>query len=141
METQRENPAPDREGKAAVLYSTIFGATAANTRLLADALQVFRVRHYASEAERQRVIRWLCLLVPLAWTALYLIWGSPVTLVFVGAVAQGLMLPFLALLALWLNYRHTHSTLRSGGIWRACLWLAAACMTAVGIYQVVTTVW
>ncbi len=127
-------------GAAAVLYSTIFGATAANTRLLADALQVFRVCHYATDEDRQRVIRWLCVLVPLAWTLLYLVWGSPVTLVFIGAVAQGLMLPFLALLSLWLNYRHTDPALRTGNVWRAFLWFSALCMTAVGVYQVVTTV-
>lgn len=126
-------------GAVAVLYSTIFVATASNARLLADALVVFRVRQYATEADRQRVIRWLCVLVPAAWTLLYLVWGSPVTLVFVGAVAQGLMIPFLALAALWLNYRHAEPALRTGKAWRACLWLAAGSMTAVGLYQVVTT--
>jgi manganese transport protein len=69
-----------------------------------------------------------------------LIWGSPVTLVFVGAVAQGLMIPFLALAALWLNLRRTDPALRTGNVWRAGLWIAAASMTAVGLYQVVTTV-
>lgn len=94
-------------GAAAVLYSTIFAATAANTRLIADALQVFGLRRYASDGERQQIVRALCAIVPVAWTTLYLLWGSPVTLVFAGAVAQGLMLPFLAVLALRLNYRHT----------------------------------
>lgn len=126
-------------GAAAVLYSTIFGATAANTRLIADALQVFGVRRYASEAERQKVVRALCWMVPVAWTVLYLFWGSPVTLVFVGAVAQGLMLPFLAVLALRLNYRHTDPALRTGPVWRAGLWFSAASMIAVGVYQIVAT--
>lgn len=126
-------------GAAAVLYSTIFAATAANTRLIADALQVFGLRRYASDQERQQVVRALCVIVPVAWTALYLLWGSPVTLVFVGAVAQGLMLPFLAVLALRLNYRHTDPALRTGAVWRTGLWLSAACMIAVGAYQIVTT--
>jgi len=126
-------------GAAAVLYSTIFVATASNARLLVDALQVFRVTRYASEASRQKTLRWLCALIPVAWTLLYLIWGSPVTLVFVGAVAQGLMIPFLALAALWLNYRRTDPALRTSAFWRICLWISAACMTTVGVYQVVTT--
>ena len=71
------------------------------------------------------------------WVTVDLLWGSPVTLVFVGAVAQGLMVPFLALVALWLNYRRTDPALRTGSAWRACLWLAAAGMVAVGVYQVV----
>lgn len=126
-------------GAFAVLYSTIFVATASNARLLADALVVFKMKTYASEAERARAVRWLCALVPAAWTVLYLIWGSPVTLVFVGAVAQGLMIPFLALAALWLNYRQTDPALRTTSFWRGCLWVSAAAMTAVGVYQVVDT--
>lgn len=126
-------------GAAAVLYSTIFGATAANTRLLADAMQVFRIHQFKSEEARQRAIRWFSVLLPCSWTILYLIWESPVTLVFVGAVAQGLMLPFLAVLALLLNHRHTHPALRTSLGWRIGLWLSAASMVAVGIYQVVTT--
>jgi Mn2+/Fe2+ NRAMP family transporter len=127
-------------GAFAVLYSTIFVATASNARLLADALVVFRVKTFANEAERQRTVRWFCALVPAAWTILYVVWGSPVTLVFVGAVAQGLMIPFLALAALWLNYRQTAPALRTSNLWRACLWLSAAAMLAVGLYQVVDAV-
>ena len=82
----------------------------------------------------------MCVLVPAAWTVLYVVWGSPVTLVFVGAVAQGMMIPFLALAALWLNYCRADPALRTGNYWRACLWAAALAMTAVGLYQVVTTV-
>jgi Mn2+/Fe2+ NRAMP family transporter len=126
-------------GAVAVLYSTIFVATASNARLLADAMVVFKVKQFAAEADRQRMIRWFCVLVPAAWTLLYVVWGSPVTLVFVGAVAQGMMIPFLALAALWLNYRRADPALRSGNLWRAGLWISAAAMTAVGLYQVVTT--
>jgi len=126
-------------GAVAVLYSTIFVATASNARLMADALVVFKVKQYPAVADRQRMIRWFCVLVPAAWTLLYIIWGSPVTLVFVGAVAQGMMIPFLALAALWLNYRRADPALRSGNLWRAGLWISAAAMTAVGLYQVVTT--
>jgi manganese transport protein len=127
-------------GAAAVLYSTIFVATASNARLLADAAQVFRIKQFSSEAERQTVIRWLCGGVPLAWTVLYLIWESPVTLVFVGAVAQGLMIPLLALTALWLNYRKTDPALRTGALWRTGLWLSTLSMIAVGLYQVVSAI-
>jgi manganese transport protein len=124
-------------GSFAVLFSTIFVATASNARLLTDALVVFRVKTYANEADRQRTLRWLCAIVPAAWTVLYLVWGSPVTLVFIGAVAQGLMIPFLALAAVWLNHRRTDPALRTGNFWRACLWVSAGCMVAVGLYQVV----
>jgi manganese transport protein len=126
-------------GAFAVLYSTIFVATASNARLFADALAVFKATTYATDADRQRMIKWLCALIPAAWTLLYVVWGNPVTLVFVGAVAQGLMIPFLALAALWLNYRQTDPGLRTGNLWRVFLWVAALSMMAVGTYQVITT--
>ncbi len=125
-------------GTFAVLYSTIFVATASNARLLVDAVALFRVKHYADEADRRRALKLFCVLVPAAWTTIFLLWGSPVTLVFIGAVAQGLMIPFLALAALWLNYRQTDPALRPGAMWRGWLWAAAICMTGVGLYQVVT---
>jgi manganese transport protein len=126
-------------GALAVLYSTIFVATASNARLLADALTVFRVKTYANNAERDRTVRWLCGIVPAVWTILTLIWGSPVTLVVIGAVAQGLMIPFLALAALWLNVRQTHPALRTGRIWRTGLIIATLCMLVTGGYQIVMT--
>lgn len=126
-------------GAVAVLYSTIFVATASNARLLADALVVFKLRTYAADSDRQKMVRALCVVIPAAWTLLYIIWGSPVTLVFVGAVAQGMMIPFIALAALWLNYRRAEPALSSGRIWRAGLWISVAAVTAVGVYQVITT--
>ena len=47
-------------GAVAVLYSTIFVATASNARLLVDALVVFKVRTFSSEADRQRMILKCC---------------------------------------------------------------------------------
>jgi len=89
-------------------------------------------------ARRQRTLVQLSVAFPVLWTAIFLLWGEPVTLVFVGAIAQGLMLPFLGFLALYLHHRHTPREVRPGTLWRAGLWVSAACMTVAGGYQVVT---
>jgi len=125
-------------GAAAVLYSTVFGATAANVRLVADALEVFGLKTHRDEADRQLTLRRLSVAFPVLWTLIFLLWGEPVTLVFVGAVAQGLMLPFLGMLALYLHHRLTPPELRPGTLWRSGLWLSAACMAVAGGYQVLT---
>ena len=78
--------------------------------------------------------------MPAAWTVHYLVRGSTVTLVFIVAIAQGLMIPILALAALWLNYRQTDPALKTTAFWRACLWISAAAMVTVGIYQVITAI-
>jgi hypothetical protein len=67
----------------------------------------------------------------------FLAWGEPVKLVFVGALAQGLMLPFLAGAALYFYYRRTDKNLLPGKLWLTFLWFAAVAMTAVGAYKVV----
>jgi manganese transport protein len=123
-------------GAFAVLYSTVFGATASNARLFADGLSLFGVTTYATPEDHARAVRLGCVLLPVGSTAVFLLFGNPLSLVFVGALAQGLMLPFLALLALHCRFRHTEPALRPGRWWTLALCLAASCMIAAGVYQV-----
>ena len=69
------------------------------------------------------------------YLVVYLFVGKPVLLVLIGAVAQALMLPFLALAALHFRHRETHPMLRPGVAWTSFLWLAFASMLALGAYQ------
>lgn len=124
-------------GAFAVLYSTVFGATASNARLFADALSLFGVLKYRDADHRARWVKIGCVLLPAAFTSVFLFWGEPVSLVFVGALAQGLMLPFLGLAALYFHYRRTDAWLRPGLVWVGFLWFAALAMAAVGAYKVV----
>jgi manganese transport protein len=124
-------------GAFAVLYSTVFGATASNSRLFADALQLFKIVRYRDAAHRAFMVKVGCVLLPIAFTTVYLLVGEPVTLVFVGALAQALMLPFLGGAAVYFYYRRTEKSLLPGKLWAASLWFAAAAMTAVGIYKLI----
>lgn len=122
-------------GAFAVLYSTVFGATASNARLFADALQLFKIVKYRDTAQRMFAVKIGCVLLPIAFTTAYLLIGEPVRLVFVGALAQALMLPFLAFAAVYFYYRRTDKALLPGKVWATFLWFAALVMTAVGIYK------
>lgn len=123
-------------GAIAVLYSTIFGATASNARLLADALSIFGIKKYRSPEHRVQWVKISCVILPVAFTSVFLIFGNPVTLVFWGAVAQGLMLPFLAGAVLYFHFTSPHRHLRAGPASVIALILAAVLMTALGVYQV-----
>ncbi len=123
-------------GAFAVLYSTVFGATASNARLFADALEVFGLRRYESPEARTRVVRVASVLLPVAFTSVFLAFGNPVSLVFVGAVGQGLMLPFLGFAALYFNRFQTDPGLRPSRFFTFFLVLAALAMAAAGAYQV-----
>jgi manganese transport protein len=124
-------------GAFAVLYSTVFGATASNARLLADALSIFGVVKYRTPEDRVRMVKVGCVVLPCAFATVFLVVGEPVSLVFVGALAQGLMLPFLAGAALYFHYRRTDPRLRTGRLWTTFLWFAAVAMASVGTYKVV----
>jgi Mn2+/Fe2+ NRAMP family transporter len=125
-------------GGVIVLFSTFFGATASNARLFADALSVFRLKKYRSSEDRVPMVKIACVLLPMASFLVYVLMEKPVTLVFIGAVAQGLMLPFLALAALYFRFKQTDRPLRPGALWTTFLTLAAVAMMAVGVYQVTT---
>jgi Mn2+/Fe2+ NRAMP family transporter len=123
-----------------VLYSTAFVATASNARLLADAMTIFKVVRYPTPEHRVRMVRLLVVLLPALSVTLFLLWEKPVSLVFVGAVGQGLMLPFLGGAALYFRYKRTEAALAPGRLWTFFLWIAALSMAAAGIYQVVQEV-
>jgi hypothetical protein len=123
-------------GALAVLYSTIFGATASNARLFADGLGLFGVRRHGDEAARTRWIKIGCVVLPVAYTSVFLLFGNPVHLVLWGAVAQGLMLPFLAWAAFAFARRIRQPGLRPGWGSLAGLIVAAVLMTALGAHQV-----
>lgn len=123
-------------GALNVLYSTVFAATASNARLLVDGIAIFRVARFSTPGSREKAVKLACAALPLLSLAIYLQWGEPVTLVIIGALCQGLMLPFLGMAALYFRRRQTDPAIRSGPASGLCLWIAAACMAAVGIYQI-----
>ena len=122
-----------------VLYSTYFGATAANARLAADALVLFGVTRYADEAARLRAVRWFSIGISLLCALVFLVWSQPVTLVLIGATGQALMLPFLGVAAVRFN-REIDPRLRGPWWENVGLWLSAAAMVALGAYQLWTVV-
>ena len=122
-------------GAFVVLFSTVFVSTASNARLFADGAVLFGVVRAPSPERRARLVRAASVGIPVFLVIVYLIVGAPVYLVMVGALAQALMLPFLAFGALYLRYRLTAASLRPGLTWTLLLWIAFASMTAVGLYQ------
>ena len=124
-------------GAVAVLYSTMFISTASNARLAADFLDLLGWLRLDTPARRARAVRLACVILPASYLVFYLAIERPVLLVTVGAVAQGLMLPFLSGAALYFLYRKTDQRLRPSAVGIALLWLSSVLMAAVGAYQAV----
>jgi manganese transport protein len=94
------------------------------------------VRRYENEEARVRMVRLGSILLPLAFTSVFLLFGNPVSLVIVGAIGQGLMLPFLALAALHFHWFQTDPGLGVGRVFTTGLVLSAVAISAAGVYQV-----
>lgn len=127
-------------GAFMVLYKTVFLSTASNGRLCADLLRMFRVINLRDEEHRQRIIKLTCVALTVIYFILFTTIAAPVKLVFVGALAQALMLPFLGAAALYFLYRHTKPALKPGRLWLGFLWLSCVLMAVMGCYQLVTTI-
>ncbi len=127
-------------GAFAVLYSTFFVATASNARLFADAVQIFGLTRYRDNEARLRMIRAACIGLPVTCATVYFLFPQPVVLVLIGAVGQGLMLPFLGGAALYFHHTRLTRVIDSSATWTILLWLAALSMMLAGAYQLVQTI-
>ena len=122
-------------GSFLVLYSTVFIATASNTRLSVDALQMFGAIKVDDEKGRRRWIQIAAIVLPALYFFAFVSIGSPVSLVLVGAIAQALMLPLLCVAALYHLYRHMVADLLPSFAFRFFLWISALMIMITGVYQ------
>jgi len=117
-------------GAIATLYGTVFAATAAHSRLYADMFRLmgfFPAGDYAARVRWRRRFVWLLATVP---ALLYWIFREPVGMVFVGGLAQFLMIPVIAGATLYLRHRRlprevTPSLITSIAVWCASLIIGA----------------
>jgi len=126
-------------GALAVLYSTLFAATAANGRALADFAHVNGYTTFTDGEQRKKLVRWFVILFPLLDLVIYLFFKNPVLLVTVGAVGQALTLPMVAFAAIYLRYKGTDERLRPGPIWTAMLGLSLVAFILAATYGLVDT--
>ena len=94
-------------GAWAVLFKTLYVATAANSRLTADFLHQLGLWNPGGPAQRDRLIKVFCVLYPTLSLGLYYAFREPKALIMAGGTAQALMLPFIAGATLYLRQRDT----------------------------------
>jgi manganese transport protein len=124
-------------GAVAVLYSTIFAATAAHSRLFADLasmIGMYRRDDYASRVRYQRNLVVLLTLIPVSF---YYLFQSPVLMVKAGGVAQSAMLPVIAVGALFLRHRRLPSEVAPSRGVTVLFWIASAAIILLMAYYAV----
>ncbi len=118
-------------GAFAVLYSTFFVATAANSRMAADALRVFKFVPQVEE-KRRWWVRFFCAAFPFVSLSIYVWSKSPVKLVLLSGLMQALLLPMLGVAALFFRYRRCDPRIRPGRLWDTFLWISVVAFFIVG---------
>lgn len=127
-------------GAFAVLFSTLFSALAAWTRIDSDALGKVGVVNFDNARSRRRSIAMLAWLFPLAWAAVFLWYKQPVTMVMLGGIATAAILLIVVLAAVQFHLRGDIRELQPGPVYQIAFWLSSVSilmLAAFGIYQAV----
>lgn len=126
-------------GAWAVLFKTLYVATAGNARQTADFLNITHIWPNQSGLARTRRVNHLCIIYPLLALGLYLVFGDPSRLVTFGGFAQALMLPVIAGSALRLMIRDGDPRILGSKIWMILVVIAAILIGLVAGYGALDT--
>jgi Mn2+/Fe2+ NRAMP family transporter len=121
-------------GVWAVLFKTLYVASAGHARMSADFLSLGKFADMPTDESRAKWIRRFCVFYPMGALVLYLTYGEPRAMVVFGGFFQGITLPVIAGIAVFFRYKRTDQRLapsRASDLW---LWLAFASITIVAIY-------
>jgi Mn2+/Fe2+ NRAMP family transporter len=123
-------------GAWAVLFKTLYVATAANSRLTADFLNLVGLWRPAGPRERERLVKIFCVVYPSFALGLYYAFREPQALIKAGGIAQALMLPLIAGATLYLRGRDNDRRVGPIFLTDMLTWLAFFGITAVAGYSV-----
>jgi Mn2+/Fe2+ NRAMP family transporter len=123
-------------GAFAVLYSTLFSSTAANSRGLADFAGMLGLYDRTNYAMRVRVTRIFVVCILIVPSVYFMFIREPVLMVKIGGVAQASMLPIIAFSTIYLRYRHLPKTIIPKGWMTLALWVSSVVIAIMMGYSV-----
>ncbi len=126
-------------GACADLYSIVFVANAGHARVFPDAMRVLTGAKQSPE-QYQKLVRLLSGVFPLACLVIYVLFPEPTVLVLCSGIMQAIMLPMLAVAALFFRYRRCDKRLVPGRLWDGFLWLSAAGMSVAGVWAFISKI-
>ncbi len=123
-------------GSWAVLFKTLYVASAAHSRLTSDFFSMAGFVKYENSHARLRMIRNLCVFFPMLALVFYLVVGEPRGMVTFGGFAQGITLPIIAGATLYLRYKETDRRIAPSWITDVAVWLAFILCTVLAVKAV-----
>jgi Mn2+/Fe2+ NRAMP family transporter len=123
-------------GAWAVLFKTLYVATAANSRQTADFLNLVGIWCPVDSSGRERTIKFFCVVYPAVALLIYFIFREPQGLIKAGGMAQAFTLPFIAGATIYLRQRDADRRVGPSFLSDILTWLAFFSISAVAIYSV-----
>ena len=123
-------------GAWAVLFKCLYVATAGNSRLTADFLDLAGIWKQKNPRVRGRAVNTFCVAYPLLAVLLYFLLRDPKLLVKIGGFGQALMLPLIGGATLYLARRDADRRVWSGFAGEIFAWFAFFAMAAVAIFTI-----
>jgi Mn2+/Fe2+ NRAMP family transporter len=123
-------------GAWAVLFKTLYVATAANSRMTADFLDLTGIWRQHGPVQRTRVIHAFCVLYPCFALGVYFAYREPQALILAGGLAQGMMLPLIAGATIFLRQRDTDRRVGPLFLTDMLTWSAFFAIATVAAYSV-----
>ena len=118
----------------AVLFKTLYVASAGHARLSTDFLGLTRVVKFDERNSRSRWINRFCVFFPALALILYLVMRDPKIMVVIGGYAQAVTLPIISGAAVYLRYFRTDKRLAPSILSDVLLWTAFLLITAFSTY-------
>jgi len=123
-------------GAIVVLYSTLFAALAAWTRMFADAFGRIGFYDFQNEGSRKRAISIAAWVIPAIWATLFLIMGNPALMVILGGLATVVILLIVVFAAIYFRYYRLDKRLRPTTLYDITLWISSVSIGLVAVYVV-----
>jgi Mn2+/Fe2+ NRAMP family transporter len=121
-----------------VLFSTLFSALAAWSRLFSDAFGQIGWIDFKDSKQRHLAIGIFAWFFPMSWATLFLLMKMPVLMITIGGVITTVILLIVVFAALHFRYRQVPEALKSGPIYDSAFWISVVSIGMVagyGIYK------
>ncbi len=125
-------------GAFAVLYSTVFAATAANCRVWADFVGMLGFYDKNDYKQRLRVTRFFVVFLLVVPCLYFMLLEAPVLMVKIGGIAQAIMLPVIGFFAVYIRYYHMPKRVLPKGWITLMLWVSSVLMAVFMSYSAIS---
>jgi len=126
-------------GGFVVLYSTLFAALAAWTRVFSDASSQFGWIDFFNRDQRKKLIAGLAWLFPTLWALMYLFINLPVLMVLSGGVIGSFMLMIVVFAALHFKYSLKYH-ITASVVYDIAFWISVISILLVGISGIINVI-